>query len=437
MNMEAQAQQKQEQLPAPRRDPLNIDFSDGLRPTTYNELMQLAQLYHASGLAPKSLDTVQKIAIGMATCMEIGIPVFTGLQHMAVINGKSSLWGSGVLSVVEGSGLLEEFEESEEGEPFTDKWTFTCKLKRKGRKAVTHSFSWADAKRAGFDHPKTRDGRDDIWSPWKRFPKRMMVWKARSWPLQDQFADILRGLRAAEDMYGVVEMEADEHGRYSVAEKTKAKIEDLKTRMQPKETEPQEESQGQEEPEKKKYHCSVEGCDFSSDTQQGLAGHMRTHKERVNSNEERTSAPDSDKGKGGGEKTSQNGENGGEDIESDWGFSKAMKAICESLAKEKVQAIKQKLNVTDDWTVVAKEKREPLVRFYQAKIKADWPSAFKEWMGNYLKNPPMGINEKTMLNYLGELAHQQDQSVDEIMARIAREGRYNEFTNDLLDYVRE
>ena len=183
-----------------KKQPLDIDISKGVLPKSYNELLQFAGLYHNSGLAPKSFTTVQQLAIAIGMCLELERPILTGIQDMAVINGKVSIYGDAALAIVRRSGLLEYIKEREEGKPYSDSWVFTCEIKRKGapesRKGI---WSWEDAKRAGFDSPKTKDGRDDIWSPWTRFTRRMMQFKARNFVLRDEFGDVIKGMTLAED----------------------------------------------------------------------------------------------------------------------------------------------------------------------------------------------------------------------------------------------
>ncbi len=185
-----------------QRQPINIDFSQkGIVPNNYNELLQIANLVHHSGLAPKSLDTYQKVAIAMAMCMEVGRPVLTGIQDMAVINGKVGMYGDAVLAVIRSSGLLEKFKQWEEGTPYGDDWIVHTLVKRKGAEEKTDYFSWRDAKRAGLDDPKQRDGRPDNFSPWRRFTRRMMYFKSRNFLLRDEFGDLLKGIQPAEDLY--------------------------------------------------------------------------------------------------------------------------------------------------------------------------------------------------------------------------------------------
>lgn len=208
MNGESTAVQKSE------KQPINIDMSKGVLPINYTEVMQMAALIHSSGLAPKSLDTIQKVAVAMMMAMEVGLPVVTGIQHVAVINGKAGIWGDATIALVRASGMMADGYpiEKETGTPYTDSWTFHCTVKRRGGPEVTGSFSWSDAKKAGLDNPQLRGGGKDVYSPWTRFPKRMMQWKARQWVYRDEFGDVLRGMKMAEELYDYIDMESKANG---------------------------------------------------------------------------------------------------------------------------------------------------------------------------------------------------------------------------------
>ena len=142
----------------------NIMFDKGIMPKDYDDVMRFAGLVHGAGLAPKGFNTAPQCAIGILTNLEQGRPAITGLQDL----------------------MEKDYPvETETGTPYEDDWKFTYTVKRKGRPEVTGVWTWIDSKRAGFDKPKTKDGRDDIWSPWTSFTRRMMQWKARSFVNQD------------------------------------------------------------------------------------------------------------------------------------------------------------------------------------------------------------------------------------------------------------
>lgn len=219
-----------------KKKPIDIDISHGLLPKSYNELLQFAALYRDSGLAPKSFTTVQQLAIGIGMCLELDRPILTGIQDMAVINGRVGIFGDAALAIVRRSGLLEYIKETEEGTPYKDDWTFACTLKRKGapepRKGV---WTWEDAKRAGFDDPKMRDGNKDTFSPWRRFTRRMMQFKARNFPLRDEFGDVIKGMTLAEELQDIIDVTPEPARTLKVegGEKSAGPIYDIKGEVEP------------------------------------------------------------------------------------------------------------------------------------------------------------------------------------------------------------
>ena len=93
---------KKETAVAPR-ERININFEKGIIPKNYNELLQFSALLHKSGLVPKSLDTLEKVAIAAMMCVELGRPIASGIQDIAVINGKAGIFGDAALAIIRSS----------------------------------------------------------------------------------------------------------------------------------------------------------------------------------------------------------------------------------------------------------------------------------------------------------------------------------------------
>jgi len=219
-----------ENLPAEKTDKeIEVSFKHGIVPINFNELTRFANLILASGLAPKSFNTLEKIAIGILTNMEMGRPIITGLQDLAIINGRCGIYGDATTSMILASGLMDEGYPIEEeiGTPRTDSWTFTYRVKRKGGPERIGVWSWKDAKGAGFDEPKTREGRPDKYSPWTRFTRRMMQWKARNYVNRDVFGDVLKGLKTVEEMHDIVDMAPTGDGRFEVKKDAAERASDI------------------------------------------------------------------------------------------------------------------------------------------------------------------------------------------------------------------
>ncbi|RSU58047.1 hypothetical protein [Sphingobium yanoikuyae] len=155
-------------------------------PQSIEEAWRLAGALAASGMTPKTYGNDQnKCMVGIIAGAEVGLTPFAALQSIAVINGTPSLWGDGMLALVQASGLLEDFEETDDGH------TATCRAVRKGRATpIVRTFDMDQAKKAGLAGKQ---------GPWVQYPHRMRQMRARAMCLRDGFADVLKGLKSAEE----------------------------------------------------------------------------------------------------------------------------------------------------------------------------------------------------------------------------------------------
>lgn len=156
-------------------------------PENIDQTWRLATAVQKAGMAPRSLDTVEKVLVAMLHGMELGLTPMASVQSIAVINGTPCVYGDALLGIVRGSGLLEYIKEWHENE------TAHCEVKRKGEvEPVVRTFSQEDAKRAKLD---TKRG------PWTDgYAPRMRQMRARSWAIRDTFADVLKGVHSAEEV---------------------------------------------------------------------------------------------------------------------------------------------------------------------------------------------------------------------------------------------
>lgn len=156
-------------------------------PENIDQTWRLATAVQKAGMAPKSLDSAEKIMVAMLHGMELGMTPMASVQSIAVINGIPCVYGDGLLGIVRGSGLLEYIKE------WHDEDTAHCEVKRKGEpEPVVRTFSQEDAKRAKLDAKR---------GPWTDgYAPRMRQMRARSWALRDTFADVLKGMHSAEEV---------------------------------------------------------------------------------------------------------------------------------------------------------------------------------------------------------------------------------------------
>jgi len=170
-------------------------------PRNFEGLYRMSEIFAASGLMPKGIDTPASVFVAITMGLEVGLSPMQAVQNIAVINNRPCLWGDSVLALVRASGLLEDFDETDDGE------TATCTAYRKGQtKPIIRKFSMSDARQAELAGKS---------GPWKQYPKRMRQMRARSWTLRDGFGDVLKGLHVAEEVQDYdIELKQSTSGAY-------------------------------------------------------------------------------------------------------------------------------------------------------------------------------------------------------------------------------
>lgn len=184
-----------------------------LEPTNTHEALELADRLAKSQLIPKNFQgRPNDVFVAMLWSRNLGMPIVQGLQNIAVINGRPSIWGDAALAIVKASGLLESFKETLAG--MGDSMTATCTIVRKNEvEPYTASFSVYDAKLAG------------LWGkqgPWKQYPKRMLALRARGFALRNAFPDILLGIGIAEEEQDITPAETASAGPTPINEQKAA-----------------------------------------------------------------------------------------------------------------------------------------------------------------------------------------------------------------------
>lgn len=159
-----------------------------LIPQSLDEAFRVSQAIAASGLAPRGIDKPEQIMVAIMAGAELGLAPFQSLQSFAVVNGRPTLWGDGLLAVVRAQGVrVREWIEGED-----DNMVAHCEAIRPDTgEDVARAFSVADAKRAG------------LWAkqgPWQQYPRRMLQMRARALALRDGCADMLRGMQVREEV---------------------------------------------------------------------------------------------------------------------------------------------------------------------------------------------------------------------------------------------
>lgn len=179
-------------LPAERTAPPKPQIMAGgpvaaLVPQSLDEAFRVSQAIASSGLAPKGMERPETIMVAIMAGAELGLAPFQALQSFAVVNGRPTLWGDGLMAVARAQGI--QARETLEGGG--ESMVATCSVTRPDTgEVIERSFSVADAKKAS------------LWGkqgPWQSYPRRMLQMRARAWALRDGCADMLRGFQVREE----------------------------------------------------------------------------------------------------------------------------------------------------------------------------------------------------------------------------------------------
>ncbi len=173
-------------------------------PQGMTEIKEFCAMVAKSNIVPKEyIGKPENVFVACLKGMDLGLKPLQALECIAVINGKTSLYGDAYLAVARGSGRLEAYTEKTEGEGMNMKAIVS--VKRKGEDAVVGEFSANDAKTA------------NLWGksgPWALFPKRMLTMKARNYALRAVFADLFLGMEySAEELTDIQEQQSGNNAR--------------------------------------------------------------------------------------------------------------------------------------------------------------------------------------------------------------------------------
>lgn len=211
----------------PAKPPSTGTARGGIALNTFEELWRFSVAVSKSGLAPKGVQTPEAIFTVIAFGQEAGLSAMTALQSIANINGRPAVFGDTALAMVRNSGLCDyylelpsndrvhelverlavafEVDDQEEAKAIrreiqkasvqmnrrADDFGYSAISKRSGAlMSVVRRFTIADAKAA------------QLWGkqgPWTQYYDRMLMWRCRGFNLRDNFGDVLRGMRTAEE----------------------------------------------------------------------------------------------------------------------------------------------------------------------------------------------------------------------------------------------
>lgn len=168
----------------PARSPITVGHR-GVELRTIDDMFRVAEAVVQAGLAPKGMDSPQKVFIAIQWGAELGLTPMQSIQALPIVNGRPVMEVQVGIALVLSSGLLTDRHERFEGEGLQRRCVVA--LVRKGGMAIERTFSVEDARRAGLDQKPN----------WKGFPDRMLYARAMGYAMKDLFPDVLRGIPLA------------------------------------------------------------------------------------------------------------------------------------------------------------------------------------------------------------------------------------------------
>ena len=156
--------------------------------TSMTTAFSAAEYFAKSQLVPKDYQgKPANIIVAWQKGAEIGLAPMQSLDGIAVVNGRASLFGNVGLAIVQSHPDFVDMEESVEGEGKDA--IASCTITRKGRKPYTRTFSAEDVKTAGLATGNVH----------LKYPKDMMLWRARWRAINGTFADAIQGMLSVEE----------------------------------------------------------------------------------------------------------------------------------------------------------------------------------------------------------------------------------------------
>lgn len=162
----------------------------GIAPQSIDEAWRLSQaLSKAGDMVPTHFQNKPELIMAaVLKGAEVGLMPMQALSNIAVINGRSTIWGDALPALMQRAGHHIDVELTGEGNDMVATATLT---RGDTGKTIVREFSVKDAEKA------------KLWGkagPWQQYPKRMLSMRARAWAVRDGAADAMMGLQVAEEV---------------------------------------------------------------------------------------------------------------------------------------------------------------------------------------------------------------------------------------------
>lgn len=154
-------------------------------PSTKDDAWKFAQTFASSVFCPVQYKNKPgDVYLAMAYGAQIGLNPLLAVQNIAMVNGRPSVYGDALTAIVMANPETEKYEDGyKDGGK-----TAYCKITRNGH-TIEREFSEDMARKAGLWEQNT----------WKKYPQRMLMWRAKGWAIRDLYADVLMGMWSVEE----------------------------------------------------------------------------------------------------------------------------------------------------------------------------------------------------------------------------------------------
>lgn len=194
--------QKNEETRRPETNLIPIDSDGRVMARNNSELLRYCGALVAGDGVPKRFDSPQKLFAALMFVRDLKLPD-TSIRQVANIHGTMAAFGDLPLALVQRTKELSFFQEQWFDEKYEvinfekrnlhlEPWGAVCFASRGPENNIqSFSFTLADAKKAGL-FPA------NVLTPWHKYTRLMLRYKARSIALKSLFADSINGLAIAE-----------------------------------------------------------------------------------------------------------------------------------------------------------------------------------------------------------------------------------------------
>lgn len=152
-----------------------------------SEALRAARGLWAAGLVPESFKSEQQVMTAIMYLREIGLNPMTGIGHVYLVNNRCALFGDAAIAVCYQGGQVADVLESVTGEG--REMRAVCEVVRFNSRGERMSprrgeFSMDMAETAGLASRGL----------YRKFPHRLLMWRARHYAFRDAFPDMMLGL---------------------------------------------------------------------------------------------------------------------------------------------------------------------------------------------------------------------------------------------------